>query len=431
MDVLHRYRWIVALLLFVAGSINYMDRAAIGVVAPYIQHSFALTTSQLGLTFSTFFVGYALFAFVGGQFADRFGPVRTYIGAAAAWSVLCALTGLVTGFGQLLVVRTLFGFAEGPMNSTTNRTITSWFPRRETARAVGFTFSGQTFGSAIAAPIVAFVALQAGWRISFLLLGAFGLIWVVAWRLLVTDTPQQNSRVTPTELRMLEESRAAAETPPPAGGTYPSLTSYLTRPSTLSLGLGMFAVNYTLYIFISWLPTYLTQALHMPAEQMAIVASIPWMAGLVGYIGGGITSDFIYKQSANKLLARKITTIAPLAIAGASLYLVTISTSTVTAISLISLAVMLLTASVQSCWATIHELVPTVRVGGVSGFIHLLSNVSGIIGPALTGYAVEYFGGFNSAFYLAAGAAAAGVVAMAIFVRRDHDVPPLQRAKFA
>lgn len=207
--MLHRYRWIVALLLFVAGSINYMDRAAIGVVAPYIQDSFTLTKAQLGLTFSTFFVGYALFAFVGGQLADRFGPVRTYIGAAIAWSVLCGLTGLVTSFGQLLVVRTLFGFAEGPMNSTTNRTITSWFPRRETARAVGFTFSGQTFGSAIAAPIVAFVALQAGWRVSFLVLAAFGLVWVVVWRLLVTDTPQQNSRVTETELSLALAIQAA------------------------------------------------------------------------------------------------------------------------------------------------------------------------------------------------------------------------------
>ena len=428
----HRFRWIVALLLFVAGSINYMDRAAIGVVAPYIQKSFTMTTSQLGLTFSTFFVGYALFAFVGGQLADRFGPVRTYIGAAAAWSVLCALTGAVTGFGQLLVIRTLFGFAEGPMNSTTNRTITSWFPRRETARAVGFTFSGQTFGSAIAAPIVAFVALSFGWRISFVVLGGFGLLWVIAWSLLVTDTPQQNARVTPDEVRMLEDSRAAVASPPPEGGVDPALSSYLLRASTLSLGLGMFAVNYTLYIFISWLPTYLTQALHMPAQQMAIVASIPWMGGLVGYIGGGIVSDFVYKKSPNKLLARKVTTIAPLAIAGASLFLVTISSSTLVAVSLISLAVMLLTASVQSCWATIHELVPTVRVGGVSGFIHLLSNISGIIGPALTGYAVEYFGGFDSAFYLAAGAAAAGVVAMPIFVRREsQDVPPLGKAKFA
>lgn len=110
----------------------------------------------------------------------------------------------------------------------------------------------------------------------------------------------------------------------------------------------------------------------------------------------------------------------------------TISSSTLVAVSLISLAVMLLTASVQSCWATIHELVPTVRVGGVSGFIHLLSNIAGIIGPALTGYAVQYFGGFDSAFYLAAGAAAAGVVAMAIFVRREsQDVPPFRKAKFA
>ena len=131
----------------------------------------------------------------------------------------------------------------------------------------------------------------------------------------------------------------------------------------------------------------------MPAAQMAFVASIPWMAGLIGYIGGGIASDFIYKHGANKLRARKITTVAPLAIAGASLFLVPLSPSTSVAVSLISLAVMLLTASVQSCWATIHELVPSVRVGGVSGFIPLLSNISGIIGPAMTGYAISISAG--------------------------------------
>lgn len=427
--MLKNFRWTVALLLFIAGSINYMDRAAIGVVAPFIQKSFTLTPSQLGLTFSTFFIGYALFAFVGGQLADRFGPVRTYIWAAAAWSVLCGLTGLVTGYAQLLIVRTLFGFAEGPMNSTTNRTITNWFPRRETARAVGFTFSGQTFGSAIAAPIVAFLAITFSWRVSFFVLAAFGLLWIVAWRLLVTDLPQDNPRVTKAELQSLENSREALVEPP--GGVYPSLSSYLGRASTLSLGLGMFAVNYTLYIFISWLPTYLTDALHMPVAQMAIVASIPWIAGLVGYIGGGLTSDFIYNHSTDKLHARKITTIAPLAIAGAALLLVTFTTTPTAAVALISLAIMLLTASVQSCWATIHELVPPVRVGGVSGFIHLLSNISGIVGPTATGYAVQYLGGFNSAFFLAGGAAAAGVVAMAICVRRNEDLPRLVHGKLA
>ena len=416
-----RYRWAVALLLFVAGSINYMDRAAIGVVAPYIQQSFALSSSQLGLIFSTFFVGYALFAFVGGQLADRFGPRRTYIWAATIWSVLCGLTGLVTGFTQLLIVRTLFGFAEGPMNSTTNRTITNWFPRKETARAVGFTFSGQTFGSAITAPVVASIALYTSWRIAFLSLTILGLIWVVAWRFLVTDLPQQNRRVTREELQYLEDNREAA--PPPAGGAYPKLSAYLTRPSTLSLGLGMFAVNYTLYIFISWLPTYLTDALHMPIKQMAIVAAIPWIGGLFGYIGGGLVSDFLYNHSANKLRARKITTITPLALAGTALLLVPFTTTATAAVALISVAIMLLTASVQSCWATIHELVPAARVGGVSGFIHLLSNISGIIGPSLTGWAIQYLGGFNSAFFIASGTAAAGVVAMTLCVGHHRDSP--------
>jgi ACS family hexuronate transporter-like MFS transporter len=428
--VLKNYRWVVvALLLFIAGSINYMDRAAIGVVAPFIQKSFTLSPSQLGVAFSTFFIGYAVFAFVGGQLADRFGPVRTYVWAATGWSVLCGLTGVVTGYAQLLIVRTLFGFAEGPMNSTTNRTISNWFPRRETARAVGFTFSGQTFGSAVAAPIVAFIALKTSWRVSFIMLAVLGLIWVLAWRFLVTDLPQKNPRVSKDELLFLENSREPFAEPP--GGVYPSLVNYLKRASTLSLGLGMFAVNYTLYIFISWLPTYLTDALHMSAAQMAVVASIPWMAGLVGYLGGGILSDFIYNRSADKLQARKITTIAPLAIAGVALLLVTITRAPSVDVALISVAIMLLTASVQSCWSTIRELVPPVRVGGVGGFVHLLSNISGIVGPTATGFAIQYLGGFDSAFFLASGAAAAGVIAMAICVRRNEDTPTFTREKYA
>ena len=81
------------------------------------------------------------------------------------------LTGAVTGFAQMFVVRALFGFAEGPMNSTTNRTITTWFPREETARTIGFTFSGQTVGSAIAAPVVGLLAIQYGWRVAFVAIG--------------------------------------------------------------------------------------------------------------------------------------------------------------------------------------------------------------------------------------------------------------------
>jgi ACS family hexuronate transporter-like MFS transporter len=411
-----RYRFVVAFLLFVAGIINYMDRAALGIVAPLVRADLGLSPSELGFIFSTFFFGYALFAFVGGQLADRYGPRRVYSWAAGTWSVLCALTGAVSGFAQLFTVRALFGFAEGPMNSTTNRMITSWFPREETSRTIGFTFSGQTVGSAIAAPIVGLLAIAYGWRISFVAIGIAGLLWVVVWRYFVTDLPRDNHRVGEAELKMVAASRAAL-TSSVADRALP-LSAYLLRPSTLSLGLGMFAVNYTLYIFLSWLPTYLTDVLHMGGEQMSYVAAIPWACGFVGYVGGGIVADYAYTRMGDRLTARKLTTIAPLGAAAVALIGVNFAPSATIAVALIAVAVMMLTSSVQSCWATIHELIPEARVGGVSGFIHLLSNISGIIGPSVTGLAVQYLGGYDSAFVVASALAVAGVVAMTVFVKR-------------
>ena len=418
------YRYVVACLLFIAGVINYMDRAALGIAAPLVSKDLELSPSALGVVFSTFFVGYSIFAFVGGHLADKYGPRRVYSWAAFLWSVTCASTGLAIGFVTLFVSRLLFGVAEGPMNSTTNRTITNWFPREETARTIGFTFSGQTIGSAIAAPIVGLLAINFGWRIAFFVIGAFGVVWVLAWRYFVTDLPSENHRVGAAEIDLVKTSRAVSHLSPQESAR--SLRSFLVRPSILSLGLGMFAVNFTLFIFLSWLPTYLTDALNMQLKEMAFVAAIPWAFGFVGYVGGGIVTDYVYKQMFDKVAARKITTIVPLALAAAALLGINFTTSTIAAVSLIALAVMLLTSSVQSCWATIHELVPESRVGGVSGFIHFLSNISGIIGPTVTGIAVEYFGGYASVFIIASAIAVSGVVAMSLCVKRSREVaiPP-------
>jgi sugar phosphate permease len=411
-----KYRFVIASLLFVAGTINYMDRAALGVAAPFVTKDLGFSPSSLGIIFSTFFVGYAIFAFVGGQLADRFGPRRVYTWAAIGWSICCALTGAVTGFVSLLIVRAVFGFAEGPMNSTTNRTITNWFPREETSRTIGFTFSGQTIGSAIAAPVVGLLAISYGWRPAFFAIGAAGIVWVIVWRIFMTDKPSENTRVGQGEIELVTKSRAISLVPAQDRGL--PLRAYLIRPSILSLGLGMFAVNYTTFIFLSWLPTYLLTAQHLDVKHMVFVAAIPWACGFIGYIGGGIISDFAYRRMSNRLTARKLTTIAPLAIAAASLMAVNYAPNAIVAVSFIAAAVMMLTSSVQSCWATIHELVPETRVGGISGFIHLLSNISGIIGPTVTGFTVQYFGGYDSVFAVASAIAVAGVVAMTICVKR-------------
>jgi ACS family hexuronate transporter-like MFS transporter len=410
-----RYRFVVAVLLFAAGMLNYIDRAALGVAAPAVERDLGLSPSQLGLVFSTFFVGYALCAFLGGQLADRYGPLRVYSWAAGSWSLLCALTGVATGFVQVFVIRSLFGVAEGPMSSTTNRMITNWFPREETSRAIGFTFSGQTVGSTVAAPVVGLLTVAYGWRVAFLVTGGVGLIWVFVWRRFATDLPRENGRVGEAEIQLIAASRSTARID--AAGSLP-LRAYLVRSSTLSLGLGLFAVNYAVYIFLSWLPSYLTSSFHMSMKHMSFAAAIPWACGFVGYVGGGIVSDAAYRRLSSRLAARKLTAVVPLAGAAVALAAVTFASTATAAVAAISIAVLLLTCSVQSCWATIHELVPERHVGGVGGFAHFLGNIAGVVGPAATGFAVQYFGGYSSAFVVAAGLAICAAVAMTLLIKR-------------
>lgn len=415
-----RYRYTVAGLLFAAGMINYMDRAALGVVAPIISKELSLSPSQLGIVFSSFFFGYAIFSFVGGHLADRYGATRVFSWAMGTWSLLCGLTAAAGGFVSLFILRSLFGFGEGPMNSTTNRAITKWFPREETATMIGFTFSGQTFGNAVAGPVVGLVAITFGWRVSFVVIALLGFAWIAVWRVFVTDSPAQNRRVSQQERELIERSRGASH-PAEESDTGGTLRSYLILPSTLALGVGLFAVNYTLFIFISWLPSYFTNALHLDLKQMSMMTAIPWACGAIGYFGGGLAADALFKRMSNKLRARKLSAVVPLALSGLAMLAVSFVTSTAPAVALVAAAVLFLTASSQAVWAVVHELVPGRHLGGVSGFVHLMANVSGIVGPTVTGFAVEYFGGYGSAFALGATIDLIGVLAM-LFVVRTREV---------
>ena len=149
-------KWFVISMLFVVGGINYIDRAAFSIIAPMASKNLGLTPSQLGLVFSAFFVGYAIFCFVGGYFSDRVGPKRVLIIAVSVWSVFCALTGAVFSFASLLIVRVFFGFGEGPFASTGSKMVNNWFGVTERGRAVGIVNAGNPIGAAIAGPLVGF-----------------------------------------------------------------------------------------------------------------------------------------------------------------------------------------------------------------------------------------------------------------------------------
>lgn len=412
------YRSVVALLLFFAGMLNYLDRAALSVMAPLVKKDLHIDDAQMGILFSCFFIGYCLFCFLGGWAADRFGPRRVFGWAAAVWSLFCGATALAGNFTHLLIMRVLFGIGEGPMGTTTNKSISNWFPRKETGRAVGFTNAGQPLGAAVAAPIVGLVGLHFGWRVSFVAIALLGFIWLGFWLWLFRDKPEDHPRVTASELHLIKTQRPAtriAEHGTPSAGIW----RYVFSLPVLGVAAAFFCFNYIQFFFLSWLPSYLTDYQHLDIKSMSLIGVLPWLGATAGFIGGGLISDAIYRRTGNFLLSRKLVIFAGLAVAAVSVMLTAWTDNIIFAVALITLASVFAYMTPQACWSLLQDIVPAERIGTAGGFVHLLANLAGILSPAITGFLIQYGGGYASAFLLASALALTGIVLLALFVRQQ------------
>ncbi|MEA9391370.1 MFS transporter [Acerihabitans sp. TG2] len=419
----HKYRFVVALLLFSAGMLNYLDRAALSVMAPLIKKDLHIGDAQMGILFSLFFVGYCLFCFIGGWGADKYGPRKVYAWAAGFWSFFCGATALATGFGYLLIVRVLFGIGEGPMGTTTNKSISNWFPKREVGRAVGFTNAGQPLGAAIAAPIVGLVGLNFGWRISFVVIACLGFVWLSLWLIFFRDRPEIHPRVSPEEVALITADRPAkVEAVPAMAGQSAKqkhgMFFYVMSMPVLGVAAAFFCFNYIQYFFLSWLPSYLTDFQHLDIKSMSIIGILPWLGATLGFIVGGLICDGLFKKTGNFLLSRKLVIICGLAIAALCIMLTAYASSLGMAVALITIASIFAYMTPQACWSLLQDIVPAARIGSAGGFVHLLANLAGILSPGITGFLIQYGGGYQSAFILSSILALVGIVVMLLFVRQ-------------
>ena len=409
------YRWKIAGLLFFAGMLNYLDRAALSVVAPLLKTELHIDDAQMGFIFSSFFIGYCALCFVGGWAADTYGPKKVFAWAAGVWSLFCGLTAIITGYVHLLIFRVLFGMGEGPMGTTTNKAITNWFPREEAGRALGFTNCGQPLGAAVAGPIVGLVALNYGWRVSFVVIALLGALWMVAWLLIFKDTPEQHPKVSEAERELIRVSRAEVLVEGVQEGR--SLVSYIFSAPVLAVATAFFCFNYVLYFFLTWLPSYLMDFQHLDIKSMSIIAVIPWLGAALGFLGGGFVTDALARKLGNVILARKCVLIVGLGVAATCVMITTQVSSLSMAVACITVSSVFLFVTPQICWGLIQDIVPKNRVGGTGGFVHLLANLAGIIAPSLTGLVVQYGGGYNVAFVITAGVCGLGMLVVILAVR--------------
>jgi D-galactonate transporter len=406
-------RWRIVLLLFIAGFINYLDRSALSVAAPAVMRELHMSPARLGLLFSAFFIGYAVFNFIGGWAADRWGGKRVFSGAVLMWSLLCGATGFATGFGSLLAVRTLFGMAEGPLATTINKIVNNWFPHKESATAFGLANCGLPLGGAVAGPVVGLLTAAYGWRVAFAGIACLGLLWLVFWLFMATDKPHQHPRVSDGERRLIETDRSVPEDP--SGVQH--LGFYLKQPAILAAMISYFGYSYILFFFLTWFPSFLTMDRHLSLKSMSLATVLPWVLGFIGYGLSGVLSDLIFRRTGNALRARKWVLIACLGTAGVCVILAGAVTTTVSALLLMAVAVFALYLSGSTYWALIQDTIPGPKLGSVGGCVHAIANCAGIVGPTATGFLVQQSHTFVSAFVLAGGIALASVLAVTILLR--------------
>lgn len=412
-----QYRWFIVAMLFLALVINYMDRAALSVAMPFVTKSFALTPGEKGMVFSGFFIGYAAFNFIGGYLADRFGPKRVFLWAMCIWSALCALTATAFNFWSLLIVRALFGVGEGPVPTTANKVVNNWFPIRERARAVGINQAGGPLGGALAGPVIGFLALSLGWQWSFVIVGAIGLLWAIAWRFIATDLPSQHPQVSAEELADIQEGREEVATGE-GGAQGPTLGWVLTRPAVLFTGFSLFCYNYILYFFMTWFPSYLVDVKGVSLQQMSWVTAFPWLVGACGMAAGGFLIDRIYLKTGRQLFSRKVVLVTCLIAAAACIGLSGQAEGVSAVVLFMSVAIGFLMLTASAYWALIQDTVPSRFVGTAGGLMHGMGNCAGLFAPTLTGFIIEMTGTYSAAFVVAGVLGVTGALAVLLFVRQ-------------
>jgi ACS family hexuronate transporter-like MFS transporter len=416
-----KYRYVMLGMLFFAAMMNYVDRATLPIVAPLVAKELHFAPAEMGVIFSTFFIGYAAFCFIGGAFADRFGAKRVYGYAMAIWSAFCGMTVVATGFTSLLIYRVIFGMGEGPMGSITNKVVRNWFPRHEVGRVLAVAPNiGNQFGAFVAGPLVGLLVTAGTWRTPFIVVTIVGFVWVVLWVRLAADTPAESPYVSDRERVVIESGQSASAAS--AATDAESLGHYLVQPTVLAVGAGFFGANYITYYIATWLPSYLMDVHHLPLRSAAMLVAIPPLMGVIGNLIAGTATDMMLRWTGQAILSRKIILIMGLVVSASSLGAVTWIDSVNSALVMIATAQLFIAFVSLNCWLLVQDLVPPSRVGGVGGFVHLLANLSGIIGPAVTGFIIQYGGGYSLSFLVAGGVPVLAALAVLMFVRTPTRV---------
>ncbi|MCA6071474.1 MAG: MFS transporter [Endomicrobium sp.] len=405
-------RAFIIIMLFLCGVLNYLDRTVFGVCSVFIANEFGFDQARLGIIFSCFSLGYISFNVLGGILADKFGPKHVLLAAVIGWSLFSGATVIAVGFISLLMIRVVFGMAEGPLSTTTNKTIDPLYPPDKKASVMGIVASGTPLGAAVAGPIVSFIAIKYNWKLSFIFIMVIGLIWSFFWWKYIA-----NKKLAKTE----NEDSAKAKQEIISSTKFQQklkMSFYLKQKVIIASAVAFFSYNYIIYLILNWFPYYLMTVRNFSLKDTGLITVIPWTLGFVGLAIGGIISDFIMRRIGHPLIARKIVIGFGLLVGAISIFLVPFVDSSAMVVCLVSMSAFSLYLTGGVYWGVINDIVDTGNIGSVGGIMHGFGNCGGLFAPTVTGFAVKFTGSFTGSFVLAGVIGLTGAIGAFLFINK-------------
>jgi ACS family hexuronate transporter-like MFS transporter len=268
------YRWVICALLFFATTINYVDRAVLGVLAPTLRTEIGWTDQEYGYISASFTLAYAIGFLFAGWFIDKVGTRIGYTFYLTIWSLAAAAHALVrSAFG---LARFALGIGESGNFPAAIKTVAEWFPKKERALATGIFNAGSNVGAILAPLLVPWIALNWGWQEAFIITGLAGLTWIVFWWPLY-HRPSEHPKISKTELAHIESD------PPDPPAKIPWL-SLLPLKQTWAFATGKFLTDAIWWFYLFWFPLFMNDKFGVDLRTIGLPMITVYLLADVGSV---------------------------------------------------------------------------------------------------------------------------------------------------
>ena len=416
-----RRRWMMASLLGFGVLVNFFDRVNLSVSQDALHAAFGISTIQFGYLLSAYSWTYCFLQLPSGVLLDRFGVRLVGRISTFLWSVASFGAAAATGLKSFLAARFLLGVGEAPTFPGNSKAVGYWFPERERSLATACFDSAAKLGPAIGQPLIGLLLLRFGWRWSFAATGFTSFLYFVLFYWIYRN-PSEDKSLTDAEGNYIVLGGAQPEGTP-KGGRGISLLDLVSQRKVIGLVLGSAAYNYTFYLLLTWVPSYLSKTLHVDLLHSVFYASVPWLVGTItGFLVGGWLVNFLIERGWNSSRVRQAVLIGGTSF-GLGIFGAAGAHTPGDAVFWMSVSLGGLAAASPVCWSIPSLIAPEGGVGRLGGILNFGNQLAAIAAPIATGYIADATHSFAWAFTAAAAFLLLGIAGYVFLLGRIEPIP--------